>query len=345
MLGCLSSAVCQGQWSQLTVPTAANLLSVHATGDSVWVSGANGTVLHSTDGGAGWTVCTVPGRLAHTDLPAIQGADALTAVVMTGGKGERSRLFRTTDGCKTWALVFTNPEEKSSFDSLRRITAKQFYLLGEPIQGKFAMYLSQDAGATWFIADDPGLDAEEGETAAGSTLAAQGAFLYFGTGGLKPMVHLTYAKCNPATPDAGCTIAWGRSPIAVGAAALHGLAVRTLTSMSGASTNEMVAVGSAEGAPGGLVAYARGDHPAWHLAETPPAAANLAVAFDGETQNWIAIGPTGTDVSADGGKHWRHAKALPTATPVDSGWAALSLPFAVGEHGKVGRLDRTALKP
>jgi hypothetical protein len=58
-----------------------------------------------------------------------------------------------------------------------------------------------------------------------------------------------------------------------------------------------------------------------------------AVAYSRETGDWIAVGPTGTDLSKDDGKNW--TKVTGEAA---SGWNAISLPFAVGGNGKIGKL-------
>ena len=264
---------------------------------------------------------------------------------MTGGKGQRSRVFRTADGCRTWTLAFTNPEHTGSFDSLKRVTSKQVYLLGEPVAGKFTMYLSQDSGATWFVADDPGLDAERGESAVGSTLTAQGAFLYFGTGGgSHPFAHYTYAKCNAATPDAGCAIAWQRHAVAESTGTLRSIAIRTQTSMSGKISSEIAAVGVGSDPAQPLAVFSRDDGATWKPAVSQPVAPDVAIGFDGATQTWIAVVAKGTDLSFDGGKHWSRMKPEAGATEDDGGWSALSLPFAVGMNGNVGMLDRARLK-
>src|SRR5216683_1528214 len=148
------------QWDIQESHTAASLRGVHNVGSGVaWASGTNGTVLRTTDNGANWQTCPTPPGAEKLDFRGIQAFDADTAVVMSSGKGDLSRLYKTTDACKTWKKVFDDPDETGFFDSLRRVTGKQMYLLGDPVNGKFSMFFSQDAGTTWFIADDPGLDA------------------------------------------------------------------------------------------------------------------------------------------------------------------------------------------
>ena len=84
----------------------------------------------------------------------------------------------------------------------------------------------------------------------------------------------------------------------------------------------------------------------WTAATTPPHGYRSAVAYDSKTKTWITVGPNGTDISTDDGKNWRPLK--PTSTEpqdADKNWNALSLPFVVGPHGRIGKLHPTALKP
>jgi hypothetical protein len=75
------------------------------------------------------------------------------------------------------------------------------------------------------------------------------------------------------------------------------------------------------------------------LAQTPPHGYRSSVAYDTDQKLWITVGPNGTDISTDDGKNWHPLK--PSATDpadADKNWNALSLPFVVGPHGRIGRL-------
>jgi hypothetical protein len=73
----------------------------------------------------------------------------------------------------------------------------------------------------------------------------------------------------------------------------------------------------------------------WQVALHPPAGYRSTVAWDGTDSTWIASGPGGTDTSHDGGKTW---KPLDGENKGEENWNAMSLPFAVGPHGHIGRL-------
>jgi hypothetical protein len=68
----------------------------------------------------------------------------------------------------------------------------------------------------------------------------------------------------------------------------------------------------------------------WQSAARPPAGYRSAVAWNSSDGSWLAVGPDGSDTSHDDGKTWRQLG--------HENWNALSLPFAVGPDGRIGRL-------
>ncbi len=82
------------------------------------------------------------------------------------------------------------------------------------------------------------------------------------------------------------------------------------------------------------------------MATTPPHGYRSAVAYDPKTNTWITVGPNGTDISTDDGRNSRALKPDPKAgdpPDADRHWNALSLPFVVGPHGRIGTLRPDAL--
>src|SRR5579863_7687205 len=149
-----------GQWEIETSNTTADLRGIHSIGNGVaWASGTNGTVLRTEDGGYVWQTCAVPPGAEKLDFRGIQGFDANTAIVMSSGKGELSRLYQTTDGCHSWKLLFTNPDKDGFWDAilLNRFD-KVGELLGDPVNGRFAFWETKDQGESWFRTKWTGLD-------------------------------------------------------------------------------------------------------------------------------------------------------------------------------------------
>ena len=87
-------------------------------------------------------------------------------------------------------------------------------------------------------------------------------------------------------------------------------------------------------------------HIRWRPSKMTPGGYRSAVAYDTNAKTWLTVGTNGTDVSTDDGRTWRPLR--PTgAEPSDAGrnWNALSLPFVVGPNGRIGKLNRRALRP
>jgi photosystem II stability/assembly factor-like uncharacterized protein len=130
--------------------------------DIAWASGRDGTVLRTVDGGAHWQTRRVAG--AETlDFRDIEGFDADTALALSIGPGESSRVYRTTDGGEHWLLVLQNRDARAFFDCME-FDGRRGWLLGDPVDGAFQLYLTLDKGRTWYLQPD-GPKAEAGEAA------------------------------------------------------------------------------------------------------------------------------------------------------------------------------------
>ena len=85
----------------------------------------------------------------------------------------------------------------------------------------------------------------------------------------------------------------------------------------------------------------------WISSQVTPHGYRSAVAYDSTSKTWITVGPNGTDISTDDGKNWcaLHPDPARHETPdADRNWNALSLPFVVGPHGRIGKLHEGALR-
>ena len=50
-----------GQWNPLSLDTKASFRAIRSLGSHIWIGGTRGTVIHSSDAGANFTVSQVPG--------------------------------------------------------------------------------------------------------------------------------------------------------------------------------------------------------------------------------------------------------------------------------------------
>jgi photosystem II stability/assembly factor-like uncharacterized protein len=345
-----SALAVSAQWDIQDSGTKASLRGIHSLGKGIaWASGTGGTVLRTEDGGVTWQHCAVPPEAEELDFRGVQALDANTALVMSSGKGYVSRIYKTVDGCKTWKLVFTNPDEGGFFDSLRLTHDKTVQVLGDPVKNTFAMFLSDDAGDTWFASGTPGRDAPAGAgafAASNSSLIYLDPFMYFGTGAgssVAPQVYRTHAHCVAAN----CSVEWTATDVPLGitgsAAGVFSLAARSGDKgKDGLIKIIIVAVGGIYDRPAqssGTAATSEDGGQTWKLASAFPGGYRSSVAYAPSTKTWVAVGTNGTDVSNDDGHNWRALKPGPNDAPdADKNWNALSLPFVVGPHGRIGVL-------
>jgi photosystem II stability/assembly factor-like uncharacterized protein len=154
-----------------------------------WTSGAGGTVLRTKDG-EHWEKVTVPGDEA-LDFRDVEALDAKTVVLMSAGTGDAARIYRSTDAGTTWTLVHTNPDKDGFYDAIAFWDAKNGIVMGDPVDGRFAVRVTQDGGVTWAapqgLAMPEALPGEGAFAASGSCLfALEGARdAWFVTGGAK----------------------------------------------------------------------------------------------------------------------------------------------------------------
>src|SRR5215467_9719649 len=178
------------QWQKVNVSTTANLrgLSVLST-DVVWASGSGGTVIRTTNGGKTWSVMIVPGA-EQLDFRGIRAFDQKNAVIISSGPAEKgqARIYRTINGGKDWQQVFEENRTGIFFDAVAFWDRNHGIVLSDPVDGKFALFVTDDGGLTWKqlppAALPPALPKEGAFAASNSCLAVQGLKdVWFGTGG------------------------------------------------------------------------------------------------------------------------------------------------------------------
>jgi photosystem II stability/assembly factor-like uncharacterized protein len=151
----------------------------------VWASGSNGVILKSLDEGKTWKHLHVAGGDA-LDFRGIVAFNATTAYLMSSGEGQKSRIYKTTDGGGTWTLQYTDKRKEFFLDALKCVSETECVALCDPIGGKFLLLNSTD-GKHWnpLPSDNMpvALPGEAAFAASNSALLLDDAEIYFGTGG------------------------------------------------------------------------------------------------------------------------------------------------------------------
>lgn len=166
--------------------TTENLRGLSAVSTSiVWASGTHGTYLRTLDGGKTWVAVQVPGAEA-LDFRDVEAFSADEAYLLSAGPGEQSRIYKTSDGGRTWALQFTNAEPRGFYDCMAFWDRTHGIAIGDSIDGKFEL-ITTDDGTHWNPLNPPTLpaanDGEGSFAASGTCITTQGqSNVWFATG-------------------------------------------------------------------------------------------------------------------------------------------------------------------
>lgn len=318
---------------------AVRLRGISAVTDRVaWASGADGTVLRTADGGSTWQRLAIPdsGQLDFRDIDAI---DDRRAFVLSIGPGDASRIYRTADAGATWELQFTNPDPKAFFDAMAFWDASRGIAFSDSVDGRFVILVTRDGGRTWTrVAQDalpPALDNEGAFAASGTNVAVAGRDrVWIGTGGARRSRVLHSA-------DGGRTWAIADTPLPSGpSSGIFSIAFR--------DARHGIVVGGdyrREEEPVDNVAVTADGGATWTLPRSGAGGfggsrlsgfRSVVAPVPGAPGSWIAVGPSGADVTRDDGRTWtpipgRGFHAFSFARRRAVGWGA-------GEKGAIARL-------
>jgi photosystem II stability/assembly factor-like uncharacterized protein len=258
-----------------------------AAGVAVWASGSNGVILKSIDEGTTWKRLHVAGG-ETLDFRGIVAFNASDAYVMSSGEGEKSRVYKTTDGGESWALQYTDKRKEFFLDTIACVSETHCLALGDPLDGKFLLLATTD-GEHWNPLPNVNMPAalpgEGAFAASNSCLLLSGEEFFFGTGGPAARVF--------RSSDSGHTWTVAEAPIA------HGNVSSGIFSIAGVDEKEIVVVGGDYQDPkraSAVAAYSLDEGKTWQLSEQQPGGYRSSVAcLDGGL--CAAIGPNGEDVS------------------------------------------------
>lgn len=292
-----ASATTTLTWQPSVTGTDARLRGLSAVSRQVaWASGARGTVLRTVDGGRTW-LSVGPPDTATLDFRDIEAFDARTAVALSIGEGESSRIYRTSDGGRTWTEAFRNTEPAAFYNCVSFFDSRHGLVVGDPVAGEFRVLSTSDGGRSWTRL--PGPAAIEGEyqfSASGQCLAVAGkkdAWIATGGGAVARVLH---------SSDRGRTWTASETPLASSPSA-GVFAVAFRTSRTG------IAIGGDFANPtngADALALTRDGGRTWREPATAPAGYRSGVTYHPFLPNvLLAVGPTGSDVSVDGGRNWR----------------------------------------
>jgi photosystem II stability/assembly factor-like uncharacterized protein len=131
----------------LTSGTKTSLRGLSVVDDRVvWVSGSNGTVGRSIDGGTNFKWTTIKG-FEKTDFRDIEAFDESVEIIM--GIAEPAYMLRTIDVGETWKVVYENKTKGMFLDAMEFWNENSGIVIGDPIDGKIFIARSFNGGITW----------------------------------------------------------------------------------------------------------------------------------------------------------------------------------------------------
>lgn len=300
------------------------------SGRVAWATGSSGTWLRTIDGGSSWQHGQIAGAeaLDVRDIHAFGESDAVALTIASPG-----RIYRTHDGGYSWQLVFEDDRPEVFFNCMDFADDRRGYAVGDPINGRFLLLETLDGGKNWAPLPAPSRpEPEDGEAqfaASGTCLQAEGDNVWVGTGG-------SVARIFHST-DRGRSWTVARTPLQQGSPSRGVFGLLFWTDRDG------IIVGGDYGREtdsSSNFALTDDAGSAWGTDWTDrPAGFRSAVVswVDGGFRHFVAVGPSGSDLSASEGKYWEpiegpgfHVVSIATDGSV---WAA-------GSQGRIAKLIR-----
>jgi photosystem II stability/assembly factor-like uncharacterized protein len=323
-------------WQSQTSGVAGRLRGVSAVSARIaWVSGANGTVLRTVDGGQTWQKLTVPGA-EKLDFRDVDATSDRVAYVLSIGSGEASRIYKTVDAGAHWAVQFANTDPKVFLDAMRFRDDTHGVAFSDSVDGQFVILMTSD-GRTWerIPADrlPPALPGEGAYAASGTNVAMAAGRIWIGT---------TAGRVLQSADD-GRTWTVAETGLATGqSAGIFSVAFRDASHgvvVGGDYRKESEAVEN--------VAWTSDGGTTWSVVNDHSVSGfRSAVAFVATARRpkaaLLAIGPTGADWSDDDGRTWTAVESagfdtFAVAPSGEVGWAA-------GTGGRISKWSATLPK-
>ena len=286
---------------ELTTGKNTSMRGLSVLSNSVaWVSGSNGQIGKTLDGGKTW-VWTQPKGYEKLDFRDIEAFDDLKAIVVNAGSP--AYILATVDGGKSWTEVYKNADTAIFLDGMSFWDKQQGIIFGDPINNKMQLLKTTDGGLTWQdISKNLKQNLAKGEAgfaASGTTIrtTADGK-VWVASGGTKSNIYYSsnFGKSWKVYP---CPILQGESSTGPFSIAFYnnkqGLAVGGNYLKDKENTNNVLMTSN-----GGKT---------WVKPEKPVLGYRSAVEYITD-KICFATGSSGTDYSIDGGNTWTNISKL-----------------------------------
>jgi photosystem II stability/assembly factor-like uncharacterized protein len=303
---CFSLAV-SCLWSQtpqveiLTSGTKTSLRGLSVVNNNVvWVSGSNGMVGRSNNGGKNWNWFTVKG-FEKTEFRDIEAFDANTAVIMaipSTSVPEPAHLLKTTDGGESWKVVYENKTKGMFLDAMDFVGNDYGIVVGDPIDNKIFIAETFDGGTTW---NELGLEGKRPRADSGEAFFASS-----GTN-IRLMIDKRFFLVSGGSKSRLITrLTASNLPVIQGKESTGANSIDVYDKGNGKGSNRLVIVGGdfmADSSVNKNCFTSNDGGKTWKAPKTPPHGYRSCVEFLSE-KDLLSCGLNGVDYSGDGGKNW-----------------------------------------
>lgn len=259
-----------------------------------WVSGSNGYVGKTTDGGKTWQWIQ-PAGYEKLDFRDIEAFDSQKAIVVNAGSP--AYMLLTVDGGKTWTERYQNLDSAIFLDGMDFWDAKNGIVFGDPILHKMKLLRTRDGGLTWNdISENLKTELTEGEAgfaASGTTIRTlPGGATWIATGGSVANIYFS-ADYGDKWKRFSCPIMQGEPSTGTFSMAFNdkskGIVVGGNYLKDKDNSNNV------------LLTYDGGKN--WTKPVKPVSGYRSGVTYI-TARFLVATGTSGTDISEDGGRTW-----------------------------------------
>ncbi|RZM27136.1 MAG: oxidoreductase [Pedobacter sp.] len=265
-----------------------------------WVSGSNGSIGKTLDGGITWQWNKAEGY-EKLDFRDIEAFDENKAIVVNAGSP--AYILLTIDGGKTWSERYKNLDSAIFLDGMSFWDEKNGMAFGDPINNKMQLIRTNNGGLTW--EDVSGQMKEElkvgeaGFAASGTTIVTKNpGRAWIATGGSVANIYYTQNH----------GFKWFVKPLPI----LQGESSTGPFSMAFYDRKNGVVVGGnylKDQESTNNVLWTADGGKTWRKSKKPVSGYRSCLTYLNKKM-LVATGSSGTDLSKDGGKNWQNISSL-----------------------------------
>ncbi|PWT73977.1 MAG: oxidoreductase [Bacteroidetes bacterium] len=292
----------------------------------IWVSGTNGTVGKSLDGGKTWHWMTVK-NFEKRDFRDIEAFDRYTAIVMA--VAEPAQIIKTNDGGKNWKVVLSDSTHGMFLDAMDFLGDSIGIVVGDPIDNQVYIAFTRNQGDKWIVElNGPTLKSGEALFAASGTNTKLfwdqkrkiSDFLFVSGGLHSRLINDDQAIDIPIIQGKQTA---GANSLAIDPSTSRGIIVGGDYANDSASASNCVLISL------------NGDKIQWSSPAAGPRGYKSCVEFL-DSKRLIACGTSGVDVSQDGGNTWKQIsnQGFHVCRKAKNG----QLTVLAGANGRIARL-------